>query len=83
LPAAIDAVAGVTASDTSVAGVTESVTPGEVIPLCVAVIVVVPVAKPVAMPAALMVAVGVLEEVHVTLFVKFCVVWLLNVPMAV
>lgn len=83
MPAAIDAVAGVTASDTSVAGVTESVTPGEVIPLCVAVIVVVPVAKPVAMPAALMVAVGVLEEVHVTLFVKFCVVWLLNVPMAV
>jgi hypothetical protein len=37
----------------------------------VAVIVVVPEATPVAIPEALIVAVGVLDDAHVTLFVKF------------
>ena len=73
-PAAIDAVAGVTAMETSVAGVTVSVTPGELTPLCDAVMVAVPVATPAARPDALIVAVEVLEEFQVTLFVKFCVV---------
>jgi hypothetical protein len=82
LPAAINAVAGVTAIDTSTGGVMVSVAPGEVMPFCAAVIVVVPVATPVARPEMLIVAAGVFEEVHVTLFVKFWVVWLLNVPVA-
>jgi hypothetical protein len=82
-PAAMDAVVGVTEIETNVAGVTVSVTPGEVIAPCVAVIVVVPAATPVAMPEELIVAAGVLDEFHVTLFVRFCVVWLLNVPVAV
>ena len=71
MPAAIDAVAGVTAIDTSVAGITVRLAPREVMPFCAAVIVVVPVATPVATPEALIVAAGVFEEVHVTLFVKF------------
>jgi len=82
-PAAIEAVAGVTAIETSTAGVTVSVTPGELMPACTAVIVVVPTATPVATPEALIVAVGVLDELQVTLLVRFCVVWLLNVPVAV
>ena len=70
----MDAVDGVTAIETSVAGVTAKVTPGEVTPLCVAVIVVEPTATPVAIPVALIVAVGVVEEFRVTLFVISCVV---------
>jgi hypothetical protein len=83
LPAAIEAFVGVTAIETRTADVTVSVTPGEVMAPCVAVIVDVPGDTAVATPAALIVAVGVLEEIHVTLFVKFWVVWLLNVPIAV
>jgi hypothetical protein len=87
-PAAIDVVDGVTAIETSTAGVTVSVTPGEtMVPMppspCVAVIVVVPTVSPVAMPALLIVAVEALDVFHVTLVVRFCVVWLLNVPVAV
>jgi hypothetical protein len=74
LPAAIDAVVGVTAIDTRVAGVTVSVTPGEVTAPCAAVIVVVPAATPVAIPDALIVAAGVLEDAQVTLLVRSCVV---------
>jgi hypothetical protein len=74
LPAATDAVVGVTAIEIRTAGVTVSVAPGEVTPFCDAVIVVEPGAIPVARPEELIVAVGVLEEFHVTLFVKFCVV---------
>jgi hypothetical protein len=83
LPAAIDAVTGVTAMDVSTADVTVSVAPGELMPFCVAVIVVAPTATPVATPEVLIVAVGTLEEFQVTLFEMFCVVWLLNVPVAV
>ena len=81
-PAAIDAVAGVTAIETKTAGVTVSVTPGEVTPPRLAVIVVGPAAIPVATPEELIVAVAVLEDVQVTPLVKFCVVELLNVPVA-
>ena len=70
----MDAVAGVTEIETKAAGVTVSVAPGEVIPPCDAVIVVDPFAMPVATPEGLIVAVGVLEEFHITLVVKFCVV---------
>jgi hypothetical protein len=71
VPAAIEAVAGVTAIDTNTAGVTLRITPGEVTLPCVAVIVVAPTAIPVAIPEALIVAVEVLDDVHVTLFVRF------------
>jgi hypothetical protein len=71
VPAAIEAVAGATAIETSTADVTVRVAPGEVTPLCVAAIVVVPAAIPVAIPEALMIAAEVLVELHATLFVKF------------
>ena len=58
-PAAIAAFVGVTAIETRTADVTVSVTPGEIMPPCVAVIVDVPGDKAVATPAALIVAVGV------------------------
>ena len=82
LPAAIDALTGVTAIETNAAGVTVSATPTDVTELCVAVMVVAPVAMPVAIPDALIVAVGVFDEFHVTVEVMFCVVWLLKVPVA-
>lgn len=66
VPAAIEAVAGVTAIDTRIAGVMVSVTPAEVTPPEVAVIVVVPAAIPVAMPELLIVAAAVFEDVQVT-----------------
>ena len=69
----MDAVAGVTAIETSSAGATVNVTPGEATPFCEAVMVVGPAAIPVAIPAALIVAIEAFEEFHVTLFVKFCV----------
>jgi hypothetical protein len=74
LPAAIDAVAGVTAIETKTAGVTLRVALGEVTPLCDAVIALDPFAMPVAKPAELIVAVEALDEFQITLFVKFCVV---------
>jgi len=74
LPAATDADDGVTAIETSTAGVTASVTPGDVTPPCIAVMVVEPVATPVAIPAELIVAVGALEEFQATLAVRFWVV---------
>jgi hypothetical protein len=69
----MNVVAGVTAIDTRTAGVTVNVTPADVTPFCEAVIVVDPAAIAVAIPAALIVAIGVLDDVHVTLFVKFWV----------
>ncbi len=70
-PAAIDVFVGVIAIEISAAAVTVSVTPGEETPLCAAAIVVEPVATPVAVPEASIVAIEVLEDVQVTLFVKF------------
>ena len=67
----MDAVVGVTAIETSTAGVTVNDTPGDVTPLCEAVIVVGPVAIPVAIPAALIVAIEAFEEFHVALLDKF------------
>jgi hypothetical protein len=70
-------VVGVTAIDCSTAAVTVSVTPALVIPPDVAVILVVPAATPVATPLALIVAVAVLDDVHVTPVVSAAVVPLL------
>jgi hypothetical protein len=83
LPAEIDAFMGVTAIDTNAAGVTVSVAPGDTTVPCDAVIVVDPAAIPVAMPPELIVAAGVFEEFQLTLVVRFCVVELLKVPIAV
>ena len=71
-PAATDGLAGVTATDTSVAAVTVSVVDPETLP-SVAETVDVPVFKDVANPAAVIVAVTVVDEAHVTLPVRFCV----------
>jgi len=65
-PAAIDAVVGVTAIETSTAGVTVSVTPEEVTPLCDAVMIAAPDATPMATPEELIVAVAGLDEFHAT-----------------
>jgi len=81
-PAAIEGFAGVTAMDTSVADVTVKVVEPEIAP-DVAFIKEVPAATPVAKPPAVMVAVAGVAELHVTLAVRFCVVLLLNVPVAV
>jgi hypothetical protein len=69
--------AGVTPIDTSAAGVTVNVTPGEVTPPKAAVIDVVPTATAVAWPskpaALLIVAVVGTEELHVTAVVRTCI----------
>ncbi len=74
--------AGVTAIETSMAGPTVRV----VEPLTepdVAVIVVLPCATLVASPELLMVATAAVDELHVTVFVRFCVLPSVNVPVAV
>ncbi len=82
VPALIEGLAGVTAIDTKVAAVTVSAVEPLIEPE-VAVIVVLPCATLVANPAALIVATLVVPELHVTVPVKFCVVLLLYVPVAV
>ena len=54
----------------------------EVTPFCVAVIVLVPTPAPTATPAALIVATDVFDELHVTEFVRLCVLPSLKVPVA-
>jgi hypothetical protein len=77
-PAAMLAVAGVTAIDCSVAAVTVSVIPGLVNPPDAAVMLVVPAATPVATPLdPLIVAVAGTDELHTTPVVSVCVVPLL------
>jgi hypothetical protein len=81
-PAVTEGFTGVTVMDTSVAAVTVSVVLPEIAPL-VADIVVPPAFNADAKPAALIVAVVVLDDVHVTLAVMFCVELSLYVPVAV
>ena len=81
-PAATDGFTGVTAIELSVAAVTVSVVEPVTLPL-VALIVEVPAFNALARPEALIVAVVVLEDAHVTLLVRFCVVPSLYVPVAV
>jgi hypothetical protein len=82
-PAAIELVAPAIVTDCSTAAVTVSVTPGLVTLPDAAVMLVVPAATPVATPLALIVAVAVLDDVHVTPVVNAAVVPLLYVPVAV
>lgn len=76
LPAAIDAVLGVTATELNVAAVTVNVAEPLIAP-DVAVIVAEPTATAVAKPAVLTVATAVADDVHVAVLVMFCVVPLL------
>jgi hypothetical protein len=73
-PFAIDGAAGVTAIDCSVAAVPVSVAMFDVTLLSVAVMFVEPTPVTVARPPAAIVAAAVLEDVHVTCVVRFCVV---------
>ena len=86
VPSTTLGLAGVTAMETSVAAVTVSVVDPET-PPDVAVIVVVPAATGVANPsepaALLIVATPVVDELQVTVVVRFCVVPSENVPVAV
>jgi hypothetical protein len=82
LPSGIDGVDGVTAIESSCSGFTVSVALPEMLP-DVAVISVEPVATVVANPAALMVATAVAAEVQVAVAVRFCVLLLVYVPVAV
>ncbi len=85
-PWEIEGLDGVTAIDTRVAGVTVSVVDPDMLP-DVAVTVVEPAATDVARPfepvALLIVATPVLDELQVTVVVRFCVVLSENVPVAV
>ena len=76
-PLAIEAVAGVTAIDTSVAAVTVSAAAGLVIPPEAAVMFVEPVPTAVANPELLIVATVVVAELQVAELVRFAVLELL------
>ena len=81
-PFAIDALAGVMAIDFNVAAVTvRAVDP--LMPPEVALMVALPAATPVATPPAAMLATPVLVELHVADALRFCVLPLLYVPVAV
>ncbi len=86
-PIAMSAPVGVTAMDTSVAGLTVSVAAFEVMPADMAVIADVPMPAPKALPcepaALLMLATEVLPEIHSALPVKSWVVLFVYVPIAV
>jgi hypothetical protein len=68
--------------DCSVAAVTVSAKTFDVMPLCVALMLVVPVPPPVASPDALTLDAAVLEDDHVAELVRLCVVPSLKVPVA-
>ena len=76
LPAATEAVVGVTAIETNTAAVTVNVADPLIVPDA-ALIVAVPCATPVANPPLLTVATAVADELHVAVLVKFCCVPLL------
>ena len=83
VPFAIEVLGEVIVIDCRVAAVTLSATVFEVIPLWVAVMLLEPTAAPVARPAAVMLTVEMLELAQVAVFVRFCVLPSLNVPVAV
>jgi hypothetical protein len=82
LPAATVAVAGVTEIDVNSAAVTVNVAEPLIVP-DLAVMVAVPGATPVANPPVLTVATAVVEEVHLAVLVRFCVLPSLYFPVAV
>ncbi len=82
LPAATDAVAGVTEIEVSTGAVTVNVAEPPIAPT-VAVIVATPCSRLVARPLLLTVAIEVTDEAQIAVLVRFCVVPLLYVPVAV
>ena len=82
VPSGTEGAKGATLIETKPAAVTESVVPPEMLP-DVAWIEVVPMPADVARPAALTVATAVDDELHVAVAVRFCVLLLLYVPVAV
>jgi hypothetical protein len=80
-PAATEAAEGATEIDVNTAGVTVSGAEPLIVP-DFAVMVTVPEVRLVATPLLLTVAIDVAEELHVALLVRFCVVPLLYVPVA-
>ena len=79
----MEEVLALTVIDCSVAALTARAKLFEVIPLCAAVMLLLPIPEPVAKPVALMLTVAGLEEAQMELFVRFCVLPSLKVPMAV
>jgi hypothetical protein len=82
VPAATDGEAGVTEIEVSTGAVTVNLVDPLIVP-DLAVMVAVPAATPVANPAVLTVAIAVEDELQVAVLVRFCVVPLLYVPVAV
>jgi hypothetical protein len=82
LPAGTEAVAGVTEIEVSTAAVTVSVAAPPIVPM-LAVIVAVPGSTPVASPLLLTVAIELAEEPHLAVPLRFCVLPLLYLPVAV
>ena len=83
VPLGIEELPALTLIDCSVAAVTVRAKVLEVIPLWIAVILLDPRAAPVARPVALMLTVVGFELAHVAVFVRFCVLPSLKVPVAV
>jgi hypothetical protein len=71
------------AIDCNVGAVTVSARTLEVIPACVALMLLEPTLAPVATPLVVIVAAVVFEDVHVTELVRLCVLPSVNVPVAV
>ena len=83
VPLAIDELPALIVMDCSVAAVTVKAKLFDAIPFWDALMLLEPIAAPVARPVALMLAVAGLEEVQVAVFVRFCVLPSLKVPVAV
>ena len=83
MPLAIEEPLALILIDCNVAAVIVNANVFDVTPLCAAVMLLEPIASPVARPVALTLAEASVELAHVAVFVKFCVVPSLNVPVAV
>lgn len=83
VPLATEELLALMVIDCRVAAVTAMANVLEVIPPWAAVMLLEPMAAPVAKPDALMLTIDGLEEVHVAVFVRFCVLPSLKVPVAV
>lgn len=83
VPLAIDVLGELIVIDCRVAAVTVSANVFDVIPFCVAVMLLDPVAAPVAKPVVFILTAAVLELPQTAVFVRFCVLPSVNVPVAV
>ena len=79
----MDALVALIVMDRSAAAVIVRTIELDVIPFCAALIVLVPAFTLATRPAAVIVATELFDELHVTEFVRFCVLPSLNVPVAV